>query len=59
LQKADALTKQVNTDNWSIHPDAFGTFQQWFGKFSVDLFDSSENFKVAHFFSYAFSADSA
>jgi hypothetical protein len=28
LQKADAMTKQVNTDDWSIHPEAFGTLQQ-------------------------------
>jgi hypothetical protein len=59
LQKADAMTKQVNTDDWSIHPEAFGMLQQWFGKFSVDLSASSENFKVARFYSYAFSADSA
>jgi hypothetical protein len=59
LQKANAMTKQVNTDDWSIHPEAFGTLQQWFGKFSVDLFASSENFKVARFYSYAFFADSA
>jgi hypothetical protein len=58
LQKADAMTKQVNTDDWSIHPEAFCTLQSWFGKFSVDLFASSDNFKVAKFYSYAFSADS-
>jgi hypothetical protein len=59
LQKADAMTKQVNTDDLSVHPEAFGTLQLWFGKFSVDLFASSDNFKVAKFYSYAFSADSA
>jgi hypothetical protein len=53
------MTKQVNTDDWSIHPEAFGTLQQWFGKFSVDLFASPENFKVAIYYLYAFSADSA
>jgi hypothetical protein len=59
LQKADAMTKQVNTDDWSIHPEAFSTLQQWFGKFSVDLFASSENFKVDKLYLYAFSANSA
>jgi hypothetical protein len=59
LQKADALTKQENSDDWSVLPEAFGTLQQWFGKFSVDLFASPENFKVAKFYSYSFSADSA
>jgi hypothetical protein len=57
LQKADALTKQVNSDDWSVHPDAFGTVQQWFGNFLVDLFASPENFKVARYYSYSFSAD--
>jgi hypothetical protein len=51
FQKANAMTKQV-------HPEAFGTLQQWCGKFLVDLFASPENFKVAKFYSYAFSADS-
>jgi hypothetical protein len=58
LQKADALTKQVNTDDWSIHLEAFSTLQSWFGKFTVDLFASADNFKVAKFYSYAFSANS-
>jgi hypothetical protein len=58
LQKADAMTKHVNTDDWSIHPEAFGMLQLWFGKFTVDLFASADNFKVAKFYSYAFSADS-
>jgi hypothetical protein len=58
LQKADAMTKQVNTEDWSIHPEAFSMLQSWFGKFTVDLFASADNFKVAKFYSYAFSADS-
>jgi hypothetical protein len=59
LQKVDALTKQVNSDDWSVHPDAFITLQQWFGVFSIDLFASPENFKVARCYSYSFSARSA
>jgi hypothetical protein len=58
LQKADALTKQVNTDHWSIHPEAFSTLQSWLGKFREDLFASADNFKLAKFYSYAFSANS-
>jgi hypothetical protein len=57
LQKTDALSKQINTNDWSVHPDAFCTLQSWFGKFTVDLFASAENFKVPKFYSYAFSAD--
>jgi hypothetical protein len=59
LQKADALTKQVNSDDWLIHPDAFNTLQQWFGIFSIDLFASPENFKVSRYYSYSFSASCA
>jgi hypothetical protein len=59
LQKANALTKQVNSEDWLVHPEAFGKLQRWFGKFSGDLFASPENFKVAKFYSYSFSADSA
>jgi hypothetical protein len=58
LQRAGAMTKQVNTDDWSIHPEAFSTLQSWFGKFLVDLFASADNLKVAKVYSYAFSADS-
>jgi hypothetical protein len=58
LQKADALTKQINnTDDWSVHPDAFSSLQSWFGRFTVDLFASADNFKVPKFYSYAFSAN--
>jgi hypothetical protein len=53
------LTKQVNTDDWSISPEAFGRVQLWFGRLTVDLFASADNFKVAKFYSYAFSDDSA
>jgi hypothetical protein len=28
LQKADAFSKHVNLDDWSVHPDAFDTLQQ-------------------------------
>jgi hypothetical protein len=59
LQKADTLTKQVNWDDWSVHPDTFNTLQQWFGVFSIDLFALPENFKVARYYSYSFSASSA
>jgi hypothetical protein len=59
LQKADALTKQVNLDDWSVHPDAFVTLQQWLGVFFINLFPSPENFKVARCYLYSFSADRA
>jgi hypothetical protein len=52
LQKADALTKQVNSD-------AFKTLQQWFGVFTIDLFASPDNFKVSRYYLYSFSASSA
>jgi hypothetical protein len=54
LQKADMLSKHVNSDDWYVHPDAFNTRQQWFGVFSVDLFASPENFKVSKYYLYFF-----
>jgi hypothetical protein len=59
LQKADALSKHVNSDDWSVHPDAFDTLQQWFGVFSIDLFASPDNYKVSRYYSYSFSASCA
>jgi hypothetical protein len=47
LQKADAMTKHVNSDDWSVHPEAFGTLQRWFGKFLVDLFASPDAFTMS------------
>jgi hypothetical protein len=55
LQKADALSKHVNSDDWSVHPEVFNTLQQWFGVFSVDLIASPENFKVSKYYLYSFS----
>jgi hypothetical protein len=56
LQKADALTKQVNWDDWSVHSDAFNTLQQWFRVSSINLFPLPENFKVARYYSFSFAA---
>jgi hypothetical protein len=58
LQKADALAKQVNLDDWFILT-LFNTLQQWFGVFSIDLFATPENFKVARYYSYSFAASCA
>jgi hypothetical protein len=37
LQKADALSKHVNTDDWSVHPEAFKVLSDWMGQFLVNL----------------------
>jgi hypothetical protein len=46
LQKADALSKHVNTDDWSVHHDAFRDLERMVGVFTVDLFASAHNYKV-------------
>jgi hypothetical protein len=38
LQKADVLSKHVNTDDWSVHHDAFRDLERMVGFFTVDLF---------------------
>lgn len=59
IQKADCLTKQVNSDDWSICQAAFEQLRLWAGLFMVDLFASGENFKVERFFAYSHTAGCA
>jgi hypothetical protein len=59
LQKADALSKHVNTDDWSVDSDSFQTLDQWAGGFTIDLFASANNFKVARYFSYSHTSSCA
>jgi hypothetical protein len=51
LQRADARSKSINTDNWSVCPGDFDFLFHQFGPFTVDLFASAE---VELFFSFAF-----
>jgi hypothetical protein len=44
LQKADALSKHINSDVWSVHWDAFEFLRQTVAEFMVDLFASAQNF---------------
>jgi hypothetical protein len=57
IQRADAMSKEINTDDWSIHEDAFRELERWAGPFTVDLFANAQNRKVEKFFSYTY-ADS-
>jgi hypothetical protein len=52
LQKADALNKNVDTDNWSVCQGNFDFLSSSYGPFTVDLFTNDENAKVARFFSF-------
>jgi hypothetical protein len=54
LQRADGLSKQIDTDNWSVWDGDFAFIARSFGPFTVDLFASAENAKVERFFSYSF-----
>jgi hypothetical protein len=56
LQKADALSKAVDTDNWSVCEGDFDFLASSFGPFTVDLFAVADNAKVARFFSFSFEA---
>jgi hypothetical protein len=55
LQKADGLTKGVNTDEWSIGRSAFSEIERKNGPFSGDLFASRENAKCNRFFAFTHS----
>jgi hypothetical protein len=59
LQKADALSKHVNTDDWSVHQDAFKDLEKMVGVFTVDLFASAHNYKVKKYYSYAYTISCA
>jgi hypothetical protein len=55
IQRADAMTKEINSDDWSIHEDSFRELERWAGPFTVDLFANAENRKLDRFFSYSYS----
>jgi hypothetical protein len=55
LQRADGLTKSVNTDEWAISQSAFEQTQLEYGQqFTADLFATEENAKCDRFFTYSF-----
>jgi hypothetical protein len=54
LQRANARSKSIDTDNWSVWPVDFDFLFHQFGPFTVNLFASAENAKVERFFSFAF-----
>jgi hypothetical protein len=56
LQKANALSKAVDTDNWSVCEGDFDFLASSFGPLKVDLFAVADNAKVARFFSFSFEA---
>jgi hypothetical protein len=59
LQKADALSKHVNTDDWSVSQVAFRDLEKMVGVFTVDLFASAFNYKVKKYYSYAYTSSCA
>jgi hypothetical protein len=54
LQKADLLSKRIDTDNWCIPFSSFIGLFDTFGPFSVDLFATRDNFKVKKFYALSF-----
>jgi hypothetical protein len=59
LQKADALSKHVNSDDWSINVGAFLELNAKAGGFTIDLFASAENFKVSRYYSFSYTSSCA
>jgi hypothetical protein len=57
LQRADARSKSINTDNWEVWQGDFDFLFKSFGPFTVDLFASASNYKVEKFFSFTYEAD--
>jgi hypothetical protein len=49
LQRADAMSKQIDTDSWSVWQGDFDFLESIFGPFTVDFFASLENAKVERF----------
>jgi hypothetical protein len=54
LQKADGLSKSINTDNWSVCQGDYNYLFSMFGPFTLDAFATAENAKVERFFCYTF-----
>jgi hypothetical protein len=54
LQKADALSKDIESDEWSVSRLDFVELEARHGKFSVDLFATDRNTRCLRFFSKRF-----
>jgi hypothetical protein len=50
-QKADCLSKGIDSDNWSICRQDFDHFKARFGPFPINLFATCENKKSDRFYS--------
>jgi hypothetical protein len=59
IQIADAGSKSLDTDNWSLSGSDFAHLARTYGPFSVDLFADEKNAKVQKFYSEFYSPDSA
>ena len=46
---ADEISKELDTDNWSIDDETFQYIQKNFGKFTCDRFADNLNYRVKHF----------
>jgi hypothetical protein len=54
LQKADCLSKGIDSDNWGISEEDFCHLGALFGPFTIDLFATSDNAKCLRFYSRSF-----
>jgi hypothetical protein len=54
LQKADCLSKGIDSDNWSVGAEDFSNLEVRYGPFTIDLFATCENKKTERFYSRSF-----
>ena len=50
-QRADAISRIVEVDDWQVSVDFFNVLNSCWGPFTVDLFANNINFKVKKFYS--------
>jgi hypothetical protein len=54
LQKADCLSKGIDSDIWCVGTDYFGCLDEKFGPFTINLFATCENNKCERFYSRSY-----
>jgi hypothetical protein len=54
LQKADCLSKGIDSDNWSVGAEDFFNLEVRFCPFTIDLFSTCKNKKTERFYSRSF-----
>jgi hypothetical protein len=59
LQKADCLSKGINSDNWSVGREDFSHLEERFGPVTINLFATCENKKCSRFYSRSYEKENS